>query len=150
MTGIYGNNKEDKHFENKLLNQEDDSNKEECDHCNNFYKPDDQEAKNYFQFCTDDCNEEFIKDLEFNEGMTQQIENYINELPNRFNNLKLLLLTHIIPLMKELNNQDIMDHEHLERIMEDFEDKKNEMNEIYKMSNDIIYYAEKIQRRTQD
>ena len=116
MAGIYGNNDEDKFFENKLLNRED--------------KMEDGETK-----------------FELNDTIIEHLE---QESENMGIHAKEIMTNEIIPILEILFNEDILDASHLKNQMERLTDLGNEMDEIYRMSDDIIYYADKIQRRTRD
>lgn len=121
MAGIYGNDKEDKFFENKLLNLE---------------REDEME------------NEEInYKELEITEELIEEINSMTGDLPAGFDKLQGMIKEFIIPILQEMNEQTITDANHLSRIMEDYEDRGDELDIIFDAADDIRFMAEKLMDR---
>ena len=69
------------------------------------------------------------------------------DLPVGFEKLQGMIMEFIIPILQEMNEQTIIDANHLSRIMEDYEDRGNELDIIFDAADDIRYMAEKIMDR---
>lgn len=116
MSGIYGNDQEDKYFENKLLNET--QNEEESYDDNLPFTEIDQDLV--------DVVTELTNDRDFTEDLFQIMDDLI------------------IPVLQKLSDSDIINPQHLKQHLEELRLSNKKMGEIREYQEEIEYNIKKI------